>query len=336
MSAKGSPGLIVPNIITEDPFELLPSEHKVLAMLKDTSEVNTDSLLALIDDDFESESFSRPSRRTKRQSKKQKQFRTTIGAYNDHRLGGGGVQSMRELLVNHLHYCTNPLKTNGKIHCQILLPDGHTGRCPRCQYACSDCSVSGEKFRSEDIVIRLEFHYPIVANQNNSHLLQHICDYHNIAMKRISQHPEDEDARVYCTLSGLTARRDYVKNPKHFELDVEAAVNDTALVNGRRVKVIEKYSQTYVVQTPQGKRLEVEKEKVEKIGGHFPLDVVVFDDGAEVYNALKLPYSNDGKTEQIFNIPEEYRDCPTFCAWLGTTCGGKVWPNTRQRQVSLW
>ena len=45
MSAKGSPGLIVPNIITEDPFELLPSEHKVLAMLKDTSEFNTDSVL---------------------------------------------------------------------------------------------------------------------------------------------------------------------------------------------------------------------------------------------------------------------------------------------------
>ena len=45
ISAKGSPGLIVPNIITEDPFELLPSEHKVLAMLKDTSEFNTDSVL---------------------------------------------------------------------------------------------------------------------------------------------------------------------------------------------------------------------------------------------------------------------------------------------------
>jgi hypothetical protein len=71
-------------------------------------------------------------------------------------------------------------------------------------------------------------------------------------MKRISQHPEDEDARVYCALSGLTARRDYVKNQKHFELDVEAAANDTALVNGRRVKVIGKYSQTFYSRKTSG------------------------------------------------------------------------------------
>jgi hypothetical protein len=130
----------------------------------------------------------------------------------------------------------------------------------------------------------------------------------------------------------LIARKDF-HNPekrKGFLLDVEAKPNETAYLHGNEVKILEKHADKYVVLTTSNEKLEAPLEDVEKIGGHFPLVVVVFDDGAEVYKSLTTQYSNDGKTEVLVNIPEECQDMTRYCAWLGTTCGGRAWPNTRE------
>ena len=323
------PKVSLPNICTVDPMDEQTSVHKLLGLLQDTCDFNADGILALLDNDFEEKmrAGSRGKRGKKRNATTLKQ------AYNDHLLGGGGVDKMREDVITELHYCVNPNKQNGELYCQILLPDGHSGPCPRCGVPCSQVSQNGkETFNSRDLVVRLEEHYKLMAKQTHSDMLQLICDFYPKALNRLSQKPDDPDARVWCPLSGLIARQDFHNSARQqgILLDVEAEVGDTCRLKGELVTVLEKHEDRYVVLTVLNERVVAGLESVEKIGGHFPLVVVVFDDGAEVYKSLSVNYTNDGKTEMVVNIPEEYQDMNRYCALLGTTCGGRTWPNTRE------
>ena len=299
--------ICMPNICTVDPLAEVASLHKLLGLLRDTSEINADGILAILDNDFEEKiSAETTLQGNRKRNRKGTGIRGAQKAlYNDPLLPLGGVDKMREKVMHINNYCINP--ANGGKYCQILLPDGHSGPCPRCGFPCSRMSDGKETFLSRDIVVRLEEHYKLLAKQSHSDLLQLICNHYPTAISRLSQHPADTQARVWCPLSGLIARKDF-HNPekrKGFLLDVEAKPNETAYLHGNEVKILEKHADKYVVLTTSNEKLEAPLEDVEKIGGHFPLVVVVFDDGAEVYKSLTTQYSNDSKTEVLVNIPEE-------------------------------
>jgi hypothetical protein len=332
-------GIDLPNVIWEDDTAEPCWDHQLLSLLQDTSDHNADKIIKLANRYLPptEERQTGTCGNGKKKQRKMKRRNTTNSSFNDPRLGGGGVAEYREKAIKALYYCSNERKVNGEL-CMILLPDGHSGPCPLCHVACSDTGGDGEEsFHSRDLVVDLAEHYRVVARQDHTDVLQLICDYDSIAQERLSRDPDDPDARVQCPLSGLVARRDYKANPKVFQVDVEAKAGEYAILNHghspEEVYVVKEEADGYIVRTCQGEKVKAEKEKVEKLGGHFPWDVVVFDDGSDVHNNLSMPYSNDSKTERLECIPEKFRDVLVYNAWLGTTCGGRTWPNTRQRQV---
>lgn len=48
------------------------------------------------------------------------------------------------------------------------------------------------------------------------------------------------------------------------------------------------YVNSYRVQSTDGSSRMVRKEGVEKIGGNIPINVVVFDDGADVFSSVQV------------------------------------------------
>ena len=47
-------------------------------------------------------------------------------------------------------------------------------------------------------------------------------------------------------------------------------------------------SDYYEVQKISGEIVQFPKEEVQKIGGNIPINVVVFDDGADVYSSVQV------------------------------------------------
>jgi hypothetical protein len=72
---------------------------------------------------------------------------------------------------------------------------------------------------------------------------------------------------------------------------------------------------------------------LEKIGGHIPLIVIVFDDGGDVFQTMALQYSDLARTEEIISIDMKHRRKPEFCCMLGLTAGGNKKYNVHERNV---
>ena len=132
-------------------------------------------------------------------------YRTVKSAYNNPNLAGGGYRKIKAKIHKQLAYCVNPRIQHGKLACQRLLPDGHTGPCPWCQHP-TEFSINGKStYLSVDHVIHLAPYYKILMASTD--LAQKICDYYPTSIKRLSTPLSDVSARVYCTESGYIARR---------------------------------------------------------------------------------------------------------------------------------
>ena len=74
-----------------------------------------------------------------------------------------------------------------------------------------------------------------------------------------------------------------------------------------------------------------------KTAGEFkklvPINVVAFDDGAEVFKSTSMNYSNNSRTEEIQNISEKYRRRIEFASFLGGTSGSGHHPNTQEKHT---
>jgi hypothetical protein len=262
-------------------------------------------------------------------------------AYDDPSLAGGGVTKLQALLHKKLAYCTNKNESHGKLECQRLLPDGHVGPCCSCGHA-TDREVNGVRANiSEDHVIDLGHYYEIIFQSTG--IAQRICDYHKTSMERLSTCPKDEKARVHCVESALIARQDRARNPDWFELDVEARPGEKAILNRpgelrESVQVVQKLRSGYIVKMLTGsckgtRQLIVDPSTVEKEGGHFPVNVVAFDDAGEVFQSSTIMYSPCARTEEMQNIAVAHRRRCEFNAMLGFEGGGEHHKNVRARNV---
>jgi hypothetical protein len=136
-----------------------------------------------------------------------------------------------------------------------------------------------------DHVINMAEWYKIILETTD--LATRIADYHKISLERLSQ-PLDDNARVFCSQSGFVARSDYHRWPERFQLDVEAHPEDQAYLNDghgnlQKVQVIGETAGSYTVCSLQGEEhIITNKELVEKIGGHLPINTVLFIDGSQV------------------------------------------------------
>jgi len=265
-----------------------------------------------------------------------KMMATTVDeAYDDPDLVGGGVSRLETLLRRELRYCDNPAIDKGRHVCGRLMNDNFDG------HTCPNCGAGISKL--VDHVIDLSELYPLLME--HSDLLQRIADYYPISRTRLSQPPHDKQARVWCTESGFVARRDFHQHPKNFELDIVPLKREKAYyqshpdVEAQLCVVVEAKGPEcklgmYTVQLIDGQLLNLyneDRSKVQKIGGVIPVNVIVFDDGAEVYSNLQ--YSNESRTEEIQNIHWKYRRMMMFSSFLGTTSGGGGHPNVREKNA---
>jgi hypothetical protein len=268
---------------------------------------------------------------------RRKKTNTIEAAYNDPSLVGGGVQELDKKLHLRLKYCSNPTFKNGSFECGHLQPMDHDG--PNCS-----CGFPVSQFC--DHVVPLAELYPILMQHTD--LLQRIADYYPTSISRLSQPTNDPLARVFCVESGWIARRDYERCPKNFTLDIVARAGENAffitpLGDGApqtcSVLLAESPDEPtgrYRVRLHNGDEYEVENEdrwRVQKIGGHIPINVVSFDDGAEVFKGVSMNYSNTSRTEEIQNIAKHHRRRNELCAMLGMTTGGKAHANALERTV---
>jgi hypothetical protein len=260
-------------------------------------------------------------------------------AYNDESLGGGGYKTLRKLLYKKLVYCPNPEETHGKNKCQRLLSDGHIGPfCPHCGYKTTR-EINGKiGVLSCDYAIKMGPYYKLILEVTD--LAQRICDYHPTSMARLQTHPDNRSARVRCVQSALIARQDYHRNPDYFCLDVEAREGDEAWVEDADskervcVKVAKEMEDGYVVKFPCGKITVISpKERVEKIGGHIPINVLGYDDAGEVFQSSTLQFNTCAATEQIQNIAVAHMGRPEYNAMHGFEGGGTHHHNIRHRSI---
>lgn len=263
---------------------------------------------------------------------------TIDSAYNDPGLVGGGVRCLQARLHHRLFYCSNHNTCNGKHVCGRLMSDGFDGdRCPHCDWSISPFV---------DHVIELQHLYPLLMQ--HSDLLQRIADYYPISISRLSQGSSNQAARVWCTESAYIARRDFERNPTNFILDIVPKLGDVCyyspdcgsslLLCDVTKAVGEKYAEgMYTVKLREsGKIVHLfgkDRSQVQKIGGLIPINVVCFDDGAEVFKSSSMTFSDNSRTEEIQNIAKAHRRRPDFCCFLGTTSGGKSHPNVREKNV---
>ena len=259
-------------------------------------------------------------------------------AYEDPDLVGGGVTALDKLLHKRLRYCGSDCTKNGKLVCGRLIPEDYDGLfCPNI-----DCKHKISPFI--DHVIDLSQLYPLLME--HSDLLQRIADYSKISKARLSQPLNDPDARVWCTESGRIARGDFHANPKNFILDIVPRMGEQAFFDdgGGKLQIctvieaVGEESETglYTITLENGQNVDLwdeNRSKVHKIGGTVPINVVTFDDGAEVFKSSSYTYSNCSRTEEIKNIAEQHRRREIFCSLLGTSSGGCSHANTQQRLV---
>ena len=170
--------------------------HKMLVALRGASDKAGNSALRILTEAHIAVNTEKENR---------KSYRTVESAYNSPGLAGGGFNQIKEKVYKVLAYCINPTVKHGKLNCQRLLPDGHTGPCPWCSWP-TEADINGRKsYLSVDHVIELGAYYQIVMKSTD--LAQLICNYYPTSIKRLSTPLSDRSARVYCTESGLIARR---------------------------------------------------------------------------------------------------------------------------------
>ena len=91
-----------------------------------------------------------------------------------------------------------------------------------------------------------------------------------------------------------------------------------------------------VVHYYDGNVAEVDPESVHKLeNAQIPINVVAFEDAADVFGDLAVSYSNNARTEEIQNIDKHHRRRPEFCSLLGITSGGETHHNVHARCVML-
>jgi hypothetical protein len=300
----------------------------MLVAMRHSSDKDGDSALSILAD-----AENRLLKTNKRGSK-----RTLASAYEDRSLVGGGFSKLKGKLFKKVVYCTNQTMKHGKMVCARKLPDGHSGSCcPYCQSEVAKTSKSKKGFLNVDYMLDLEEVYNVLFT--NTDIAQRICDYYPISISRLSTPLTDPQARVFCVASAQIATEDFADNPHRFELDVEAKPGEFALHRVqnelRRVKVIVELRDGYLLESVQTGDVVLEENKsaVEKLGGHFPVIVVVYDDGAEVYQSQALQYSNTTRTEEMICMFEKHRRRQEFSSVLGTTAGGVTHYNVHERNV---
>lgn len=255
----------------------------------------------------------------------------------DDKLVGGGSGALKRRLHRCGYFCPRPGRKYGKLKCQRLLPPGHKGPCPTCSFPTESSSSGKSRKKSVHHYFDMAEYYKIIFQSTD--LAQRIVDYWPISISRLSVDPGDPAAKVYCAESGKVAREDFKARPGNFQLDIEAKVGEIAYLRDDaggslvRVKVEDETEDQYKVTLPNGRPAFVQKSRVEKIGGSIPLNVIVFDDAAEVYRSVHMVYSNCARTEEIQNIAEFLRMKPEFCGVWGFTSGGGSHYNVNERNV---
>lgn len=258
--------------------------------------------------------------------------------FEDPDLVGGGVSSLQEELHARLQYCSNRRKVNGKFVCGRMLPKDYEGEtCPN-----PECGYPPSEF--VDHVIELKKLYPLLLRHTD--LLQRIADYYHISIARLSQPPDDPKARVWCTESGLIARRDYAANPANFTLDIVPKLDEEGFYekdNGdlSDCKIIEcegeecetGYYRVRLLCGTEHILVNEDRSRVHKKGGLVPINVTVMQDGAEVFKSSFMNYSNNGCTEQIENVGEAFRRRQDFNSFMGATSGGRNHPNVDEKLI---
>jgi len=166
-------------------------------------------------------------------------------------------------------------------------------------------------------MIDLKELYPLLLR--HSDLLQRIADYHPTSIARLSQPPNDPQARVFDTQSGLIARRDFAANPANFELDIVPKLDEVAVFekDGKllRCKVIEcvgaecdtGYYRIRLLDGEEVLLVNKERSKVQKKGGTVPVNVTTMTDGAEVFKSSSMNYSNNSCVEVIENLSKVHQ-----------------------------
>ena len=214
-------------------------------------------------------------------------------AFGDATLAGGGAHALEAKLHKIAAFCPNREIKYGRLVCQRLLPPGHVGPCPDCQTA-TDKVINGVAEKNTvHHYIRMAPYYKITAQTTD--LIQLVVNYWPLSYSRLSRDPDDNLARVYCVESGLIARQDFRDRPGKFALDVEAQVGEYAFVRDgegvlTRVKVVREEENRFQVEMPDGRLALEPKSRVEKIGGAIPVNVCVFDDGADVFHSAHMNY----------------------------------------------
>jgi len=259
-------------------------------------------------------------------------------AFEDPTLVGGGVRALDRKLYKRLKYCSNLRKKNGKFMCGRLLAEGdhELTHCTNC-----GCAVSS----FVDHVIELNELYPLLMR--NSGLLQRIADYYPTSIERLSQPPDDPNARVWCTESGLVARTDYAENPVNFTLDFIPKLDEVALCekDGKLIhcKVIECVNAErdkgfYRIRLENGEEhliLNKDCSRVRKIGDLVPVNISTMSVGAEVFKSSSMNYSNHACVEIGQSLsaswvsPAEDATIRTLTREQSSTrSNGGSWPNT--------
>lgn len=252
--------------------------------------------------------------------------RTLKAAFNDPDLAGSGAQKLCDDLLVQLNYCCNPKMDFRLPVCQILLPEGHEGVCPKCKQATQREGCKGKSsFQNLDLVLRLGKCYIMMLKSTD--LGQQIADYYEESLKDLSASPSDLNARVRSVESALLARRMYAQTPRKFTFDIEAKAGEDAMLRSTSgeiclVHVVSESNAGYHVRKKDGVELDVpDKSRVEKIGGNIPINVITFHDAAEVFQTMALQFSNSAFVEEIQNIFRSQRRRAEFLTLLGVTTG---------------
>ena len=304
----------LPGLRTDNPAEILPL-HRLLLALRDSSDRTGHEVLEMLPPEITNK------------------FTTTNRAYNDSRLPGGGFAPLWAAMHVALFYCGNMELENGLPYCRRLQPEGTkvTDHCNNCGHALSAYPHH---------VFRLGPRYEFLLLHGD--LAQRLADYHPTSIQRLSG-----NGPVLCTESATTATRDFRLNPAYFELNVVPCAGEEAyweppekLALGSEmlpVWVMSASDDSFTIRLKDGSTVNLHGQECSsliKIGGHFPINVSVYVDGAEVFKGSSIIYSNKYKTEDIRNIAEHHRQRHELCALMGFESGGIGHNNVKE--MSVW
>ena len=133
-------------------------------------------------------------------------------------------------------------------------------------------------------VFRLSVLYRILIESTS--LLQDLVDYHQTSLERLGQPLTDRTARVRCTESAWTARRDFSQAPDNFKFSLVPLQGEAAYFENHRklilCEVIEanrtlETNGTYLIRLADGQEIQLEgneRSRLHKIGGRVATSVV--------------------------------------------------------------